>query len=281
MLGAKGMSFEVLSRIAETLAPYLTPARIKRMDDTIAGRTRDVVLVLEDILDEHNASAVLRTAEALGVLEVHFIVHRHPFKLTHKITRGAHKWLDLRGHDSTEKALSDLKARDYTVWAADVRAPAEPLESVSASAGKVALVFGNEHAGLSDEAMAASDGCFCIPMHGFVESLNISVAAAVALYDVLAHRRRAGACGPLSPLDQAAVRAVWYTSSVRAAAQLLAEQGLPAPIIARSHKGLVFVDTSPESDIHAHAVSSCDPDVQVSADVESDALGLASSSRPR
>ena len=213
------------------------------MDDAIAGRTRDVVLVLEDILDEHNASAVLRTAEALGVLEVHFIVYQHPFKLAHKVSRGAHKWLDLRMHNSAASALGGLKARGYTVWAADVRAPAEPLESVSSSAAKVALVFGNEHAGLSDEAIANADGCFCIPMYGFVESLNISVAAAIALHDVLARRRQEGRCAPLSPVDQAAVRAVWYTASVRAAANILAEQGLPAPKASR--KGLSFVDSPP------------------------------------
>ena len=159
-------------RIVDALDEYLTPTRKARIEDALGTRTRDVALVLEDISSEHNASAVLRTAEAFGVLEVHVVPRDSDFKLSRKVSLGAHKWIDLRRHKSAAQAYGELAARGYEVWASDVHGDTVSLEEIPTD-GKVALVFGNEHSGLTPEAVAAAHGRFKIPMTGFVESLNI------------------------------------------------------------------------------------------------------------
>lgn len=216
--------------VVETLRTYVSEPRQARIEDALSARTRDVAVVLEDIHSEHNASAVLRTAEAFGLLEVHTVPRNVEFKLSRKVSLGTHKWLDLRRHGDAGSAYADLKARGYQIWAADVHDNPVALNQIPTDS-KVALVFGNEHEGLSAAAVAAADGVFKVPMTGFVESLNISVAAAVSLHDVLERRRAAGHLAGLDPVELRRIRAAWYAQSVRAAGPLLARAGLPRPFM--------------------------------------------------
>lgn len=224
------LTAEQADRVVEHLVGYLSESRRERVEIALAARTRDVVVVLEDIYNEHNASAVLRTSEAFGVLEVHTVPRTRQFRLSRKVSLGSHRWVDLRRHGSSETAYAALRERGYRIWAADVHGDPVPLSEVPADE-PIALVFGNELEGLTRQAVEAADGIFKVPMTGFVESLNISVAAAVSVYDVLERRRALGRLQGLGPEELRQIRAAWYAMSVRAAPELLARAGLPCPVM--------------------------------------------------
>lgn len=237
---------EEADRVVEALDPYVSDTRRERLDAALDARTRELVVVLEDIFSDHNASAVLRTAEAFGLIEVHTVPRTVQFRLSRKVSLGTHKWLDLRRGTDAASSYAALKARGYQIWAADVHGEPSDLQQIP-SEQPVALVFGNEHAGLSREAVDAADGIFKIPMTGFVESLNISVAAAVSMHDQLERRRARGPLTPLSPLEMRQIRATWYSLSVRAAPQLLARAGLRWPFM--SLEPVPYNERRPDGDI--------------------------------
>jgi tRNA (guanosine-2'-O-)-methyltransferase len=222
------LSVEAADRIVALLAPFVSERRRDRIESSLASRTRDVVLVLEEIHNDHNSSAVMRTAEALGILELDVIAQKSAFSVSDKISSGAHKWLDVRGHSSVAGAYAHLRRRGYQIWASHFHGDAEPLDRIPVEQ-PIALVFGNELEGLSEEAIESADHWFRVPMHGFVESLNISVAAAISMYDLRARRQREGLLRGLSDEDMRRFRAAWYAMSVRAAELILAQDGLPFP----------------------------------------------------
>ncbi len=174
--------------IVDRLMPLCTEARIARMQKVIARRTRSLVPVLEDLADPHNGAAVLRSADAFGCHEVHVIESKRPFAISHRVSRGTHRWLDLVRHTSTEACLAHLATRGYRVYVAAMDGELAP--EALAEVEKAAVVFGNEHRGVSDAVRAAAAGTYSIPMVGFVESLNVSVASAITLY--VASRGRHG-----------------------------------------------------------------------------------------
>jgi tRNA (guanosine-2'-O-)-methyltransferase len=225
------LSDEVVARMIEVLRPFVSHERQARIDRAIATRTRQVVVVLENLYDEHNASAVLRTAEAFGVHEVHVVEDQVRFVVNTKTSSGAYKWLDLHRHPSPRDAYQALRASGHRVWASSVKGDAVDLGAIDVST-PIALVFGNEHQGLAEQSIAAADGRFRVPMGGFVESLNVSVAAAVSLYDVLS-RKRGREDIRLSEPEQQRLRAAWFALSVKAAKPLLAKAGLPFPVLKR------------------------------------------------
>ncbi len=210
-----------------TLAPYLSEARRRRIAQVLDHRTRSVTVVLEDLVSDHNGAAVLRTADALGLMEVHAVSPADGFPLSRKVALGTEKWVELVRHRGIDLAYASLRARGFSLWAAAVHGDAVAPSSIPMDR-PVALVLGNEHAGLSEAAAAEADGLFRLPMYGFVESFNVSVAAALALSGVLEARRSAGTLPGLDPEDRAAVETRWFMRSVRAAPMLLAQAGLPA-----------------------------------------------------
>lgn len=224
----RALSLEQASRILAVLQPYLSEARQARLEAALAARTRRLIVVLEDVFDEHNSAAVLRTAEALGVLEVHYAPRTIGFKVSKRVSLGSHKWIDLVKSPDIATVAAGLKARGYRVAGAALRGDTVRLEDLPLDR-PLALVFGNEHAGLSAQALAAVDQAYAIPMSGFVESFNLSVAAAISMYDVMQRLRRGPSPLALEPDDVARLRATWYALSVRAAPELLARAGLPMP----------------------------------------------------
>nr|HEX4316955.1 RNA methyltransferase [Kofleriaceae bacterium] len=208
------------------LEPMLSPARIARIDVVLAARLGSVVPVLEDTYDAHNAAATIRTIEAIGLQDLHVVELAHPFVAVHAISRGAHDWIDLHRHASADAAVAALHARGFRVLATAPDAPND-LESVDVST-PVAVMFGNEHAGLSDAAMRAADAAIAVPMHGMTESFNLSVTVALVT-SRLAARRRAhlGVTGDLDPARIARLRARWFGARVRGLAGVL-ERVMPA-----------------------------------------------------
>ena len=215
-------------QIISALEPYVSEARQARIREVLRARTRDVTAVLEDVVNDHNGAAVLRTADALGLMEVHLIPGESSFRPSRKVAQGAQKWIDMVRHDSVEACYAGLRRRGFELWVSAVRGDTRPVERIPTDR-PVALVFGNEHDGVSPEAMASADGLFHVPMYGFVESLNISVAAALALASVLGARRDEGCLRGLGQADQLRAQARWFIRSVKAAPQLLARAGLTLP----------------------------------------------------
>lgn len=180
--------------IVDVLGPMVTEARLARIDGVIAQRTRSLVPVLEGLSDPHNGAAILRSADAFGCHEVHIVDGRFPFAVSHRVSRGAHRWLELVRHAEAEACAASLHARGYQIFVASMEGDLVPEDL--AKVPKAAIVLGNEHKGPSDAMRAAADGTYRIPMVGFVESLNVSVASAITLY--VASRGRHG------DLDEAA-----------------------------------------------------------------------------
>jgi tRNA (guanosine-2'-O-)-methyltransferase len=184
----------------------LLDERRARVDAVVARRTRSLVVVLEDLEDPHNIAAVLRTCEAVAR---NFAFHPNP-----KITQGAEKWLDLAFHRDTAGCLRALKARGFTVCATWLGEEALSLLDLS-PVRPLALVFGTEKTGVTRAVLEHCDLRFCIPMRGFTQSLNISVAAAVCLSHLVFERSRRGVEGDLGPDDAAVLRDRFYALSVK------------------------------------------------------------------
>lgn len=165
--------------VIEALSPVVTAERLDRIQQVVRNRTDNLVLVLDCIADPHNSSAVLRSADAFGVQTVHVIVGDYGFRASRGVSKGTHRWLDVRRYDSAEACARRLKDEGYSIYVAAMAAEtqAEDLQQTA----RLAVVFGNEHRGVSQEMRSFADGAFSIPMCGFVESLNISVAAAITM----------------------------------------------------------------------------------------------------
>ncbi|HXF99326.1 MAG TPA: RNA methyltransferase, partial [Bacteroidota bacterium] len=146
-------------------------------------RQPDLTVVLENIHDPHNVSAVLRSCDAVGVMQVELLYYIEKFpRIGKKSSSSANKWLERRKHTSVDECYTTLRREGFTIYATRLGADAVSLYDLDLTK-KVALVFGNEHRGVSDEAAEKADGNFMIPMVGMIQSLNISVACAVSLYE--------------------------------------------------------------------------------------------------
>lgn len=238
-VGYEDLTEEQVDRIRGILEPMVSVTRRARIEEVLSHRTREVVLVLENIYSDHNSAAVLRTADAMGLTEVHHLSDADEIRLSRRVALGSEKWLDTVRHSDPGRAFEELRRRGYSVWGAAVHGDPSLLEALPD--GPLALVFGNEHRGLSEAALDRCDGCFRIPMYGFAESYNISVAAALALSATVAARRREGRLPGLAPRDRDRLRVAWLARSVRAAPALLGKEGLPLPLLASAR----YVD--PES----------------------------------
>ncbi len=217
-----------LQRTLEVLEPYVSAERRARIDEVLACRTEDVTVVLEDIFGDHNSSAVLRTADAYGVSKVNVLKYEADFRLSPKVAQGSHKWLELESFSRPEDLCNSLHWQGYQVWASHLHAKSVPVTEIPKDK-KIAVIFGNEHAGVSEETMKHVDGVFMVPMHGFVESFNISVAAALTIYELVERRRQRGTLNSLPAEKELWLKALWYSNSVRAAQQLLSQEGLELP----------------------------------------------------
>lgn len=184
------------------VANEILPQRLERMADVLSQRLCSLTVVLENLFDSHNTSAVIRSAEGLGLFETHVVESLHRFRKAKKITHGADRWLEVRRHSDLTSCLQVLRAQNFTLACADVGPGCVPLEEVPVEE-PLAVVLGSEKAGLSRAARRAADVRFTVPMLGFTESFNVSVSAAVALYSL--QRRRRSLLGELGdlPIDRA------------------------------------------------------------------------------
>ena len=168
------------------LAQHLTEKRFSLFRKIIQNRTRYLTVVLEDIYQSQNASAVLRSCDCFGIQDVHVIENRNKFDVNPKVSLGSSKWLSLYAYNHEEhntlQAISKLKAEGYRIVATTPHENDVHLENFDLTGGKAALVFGTELKGISDDVKNEADLFLKIPMYGFTESFNISVSAAIILH---------------------------------------------------------------------------------------------------
>jgi tRNA (guanosine-2'-O-)-methyltransferase len=195
---------------------FLFPERKARIDEVVGNRTRTLTVVMEALCDPQNVNAVLRTCEAFGVQELHVV--EGPAKRydpNKKVSQNADKWLDVRRWPSIRDCVAHLKGEGFRIYATYLGADSVALGDLS-FAPKVALVFGNEHRGVTDEAVALADANFTIPMLGFVQSLNVSVAAAITLARAVERRCvERGRHGDLPDAEAQALRERFYVLAVK------------------------------------------------------------------
>ena len=171
--------------LIEYLSGFATSERVKRFREVLANRTRYITVVLEELYQEQNASAVLRTCDCFGIQDVHVIEGKNKFNVNDSIAMGSSKWLTVHKYKMTDLLLKDcisgLKAKNYRIVATVPDPNAIPLEKFDLLKGKTALMFGTELNGLSEESKSYADEFLFIPMAGFTESFNISVSAGIIL----------------------------------------------------------------------------------------------------
>jgi tRNA (guanosine-2'-O-)-methyltransferase len=171
----------------------MTPERYKRLTDVLQKRQFDITVVLENIMDPHNISAVMRTCDAIGVQEIYVLntkIGAHE-RWSAKASSSAAKWLTIYQYDEAEACFTALRTKGFKIYTTHLGEDSVSLYKMNLTQ-KIALVFGNEHSGVSDDIRALADGNFLIPQVGIIKSLNISVACAVCLYEAQRQKEISG-----------------------------------------------------------------------------------------
>lgn len=171
----------------------MTPERIKRLTDVLDKRQTSITVVLENVADPHNISAVMRTCDAVGIQDIYILnnqVGAHK-KWGAKSSSSASKWLSIHQYTDITKCFEELRKHYTKIYSTHLGTHSVDLYDMDLTES-IALVFGNEHSGVSDEVNALADGNFIIPQVGIIKSLNISVACAVTLYEAYRQKTKAG-----------------------------------------------------------------------------------------
>lgn len=167
---------------------FKTEKRLNKIISVINSRQKSLHVVLENIHDPHNVSAIFRTCDSVGVGKVSLVYNQEPFpRIGKKSSASANKWIEREKYKSIEDCFCKLKEEGFKIFVSSISDGTKDIYDLDLTQ-KSAIVFGNEHRGISAEAEKSSDEKFIIPMHGMVQSLNVSVAAAVVLYE--AQRQR-------------------------------------------------------------------------------------------
>ena len=207
-------------QIYDTLAPFVSDNKRALFDRIAALRTRHVTVVLEDVYQSQNASAVVRTCDLVGVQDIHVIENRNKYQLNPSVTLGSSKWVDIhryREHEDNSLAcVQALRAKGYRVIATSPRSENNTPHSIDLDR-PMAFCFGTELTGLSDGLMDLADEHMRIPMHGFTESYNISASAAITLFTVMERLRASDVHWRLSDADLIALKLCWARKVVHSA----------------------------------------------------------------
>jgi tRNA (guanosine-2'-O-)-methyltransferase len=201
--------------VVETLEPLALEERRARLWSVVRGRIGNVTVLMDAPHDPHNAAAVLRSCDGFGIPRVHLVPRGEDFAVGRTVAKGAERWIEVVPHRTPEAALAALHAQGYTTVATHPEGNLAPAEL--AQLPRVALILGNEHDGLRDALHAGAKQSVRIPMRGFVESFNVSVAAAVLLYAATVGRD-----GDLSESEQLRLYARALVRSVPRALEVLA-----------------------------------------------------------
>jgi len=214
----------MINKLIDYLQQFVSDKRAKLFDAKLQYRTRYLTVVLEDIYQPHNASAVLRSCECFGIQDVHIIETRNPYRINPDVALGSHKWLTLNRYnqeaDNTRPALGSLKNEGYRIVAVSPHHNDCKLGEFDLGKGKAALVFGTELTGLSPAALELADEFVRLPMAGFTESLNISVSAAICIHFLTDKLRNSDLDWHLNEDESRQIKLTWLKNSIRDAESL-------------------------------------------------------------
>ncbi len=199
----------------EYLAEFMTEERHAKLTTTLEQRTHYMTILAENTFHSQNASALMRHCEAFGLQKMHAVESICQFRTYTDIVRGTDKWVDLERYDKTTSAVAALKAQGYRIVATTPHREDCTPETFDVEAGKFALIFGTEHAGISEDIIAQADEFLRIPMCGMVESLNVSASAAILIYMLSERMRSSSAPWKLSQEEKLETLYRWMKSSVK------------------------------------------------------------------
>lgn len=208
--------------VIEKLSAFLTVERKAKIDEVISRRTRSFIPVMEKIFDQGNINAVIRSAESMGFQEVH-MVDNHKIKISKRIAKGSDKWVDVRHWQDTSTCFEELKKQGYKILVTHLDASAQSIYDWDFTQ-KTALVFGSEGFGVSEEAVRLADQTVILPMEGFTQSYNISVAAALCMFYVNQQRKtKLGTNADLNEQEKQLLKASYYLRTCNETMRPLAE----------------------------------------------------------
>ncbi|MCF8379514.1 MAG: RNA methyltransferase [Bacteroidales bacterium] len=201
------------------LEGFILEKRNELFNRILLNRTRYITVVLEDIYQSHNASAILRSCDCFGIQDVHIIENRNEYELSSQVTMGSDKWLNLIKYNQSENntlhAINAMKKSGYRIVATTPHKEDSSLNNFDLSKGKVALLFGTELNGLSKEALELADEYLRIPMYGFTESFNISVSAAIILHSLSESLRKSDIKWNLMDAEKEKIKLDWLRKSIK------------------------------------------------------------------
>lgn len=205
--------------LSEYLSRFISDHKKEFVEKVLDQRTRHITMVLEDIYQSQNASAVIRTCECMGIQDVHIIENDSKYTVNRRVLKGSYKWVDLirykgKQRNNTEACYERLRAGGYKIAATDPSPEGVSIHEVSVK-DKIAIVMGNELHGTSSYAIDHADMKVRIPMYGFTESLNISVSAAICLSTLVPSLRKEEVPWQLTETEKDEIRLRWLRKMVR------------------------------------------------------------------
>ena len=230
------MNEDIQQNIIDYLSGFINEERRERLQQILGERTRHITVVLEDVYQPQNASAVVRTCECLGIQELHVIENLYEYRLNPAVVQGSSKWIDLVKHnredeDNTRPCIEELKQRGYRIVAMDPAPGGKTVDQLDIG-GKLAICFGSEEPGLSATLQALADETVRIPIHGFTRSYNLSVSAGISLYTLVTALKNSGVDWQLDERDATGLYIRWLARSTPSGESLLEEylkqlEGMP------------------------------------------------------
>ncbi len=207
------------TELLKYLSAYITPERFSLFNKIAEHRTRYITVVLEDIFQSQNASAVLRSCDCFGIQDVHIIENRNRFQLDTEVSLGSSKWLSLNKYNQEKNnslaAIKTLKKQGYKIVATTPHTNDQELPNFNITSGKTALVFGSELPGVSDTILNEADEFLKIPMFGFTESFNISVSAAIILHHLTDKLHNSDVNWELPEEEKTEIKIQWIRNTLK------------------------------------------------------------------
>lgn len=214
------MEIDLKRQLLDYLMGFISENKQSKFKEIIMFRTRYITVVLEDIFQPHNASAVLRSCDCFGVQDVHIIENKNTYKVNEDVALGSSKWLSLirynKTNENTLEAYQKLRDKGYKIIAACPHERGCLIENLSLD-NKIALVFGTELEGLSSQAIHGADGHIKIPMYGFTESFNLSVSVALSLFHLTEKLRKSDIDWKLTNHEMIDVQLNWARNVIKKA----------------------------------------------------------------
>ncbi|MFN5032933.1 MAG: TrmH family RNA methyltransferase [Flavobacteriia bacterium] len=209
--------------VLNELYKIITPSKQEMFDRIAAERTNFLTVSLENVYQEHNASAVLRSCDCFGIQQLHVIEKDNQYKVQRDIALGAGRWVDMFNYDQggnpTMDCINNLRSKGYRIVATSPHANEKTINDIDISQ-PMALIFGTERRGISDEVKAAADEFVSIPMYGFTESFNISVSVAITLTVLRQRLEKSSVDWKLTEEDQILLKLKWCRKILRGGQEL-------------------------------------------------------------